>query len=161
MPLADLQRNLAASLAAGSRHAPEGLDAPALGRARRALESKRRQAARHLLPRLHAALGDRWQERFHTHATRYTPAGLLHPVDDAWELAEGIAKEDPALRNAALDDLLDLRLRWTRDPKADAGRIQERRGLMVATRRGPPRGLVVRLPGIRGRTLSLRLPPPG
>lgn len=156
MPLADLQRDLAASLAAGARHAPEGLDATALGRARRALESKRRRAARHLLPRLHAALGDRWEERFHAHASRYTPAGLLHHVDDAWEMAETIAREDSALRNAALDDLLGLRLRWTRDRKADAGRIRERRGWIVAIRQGPPRRLVVRLPGIRGRALSLR-----
>ncbi|HSK78578.1 MAG TPA: hypothetical protein VLQ45_19140 [Thermoanaerobaculia bacterium] len=157
MPLADLQRELAASLAAGARHAPEGLDASALGRARRALESKRRRAARHLLPRLHAALGDRWEDCFHAHATRYTPAGLLHHVDDAWELAEATAREDRSLWSAAQDDLLALKLRWTRNRKADAGRIRERRGLIVAIRRGPPRRLVVRLPGIRGKTLSLRL----
>lgn len=159
MPLADLQRELAASLAAGARYAPEGLDATALGRARRALESKRRQAARHLLPRLRAALGECWEERFHAHASRYAPAGLLHHVDDAWEMAEGIAREDPVLRSAALDDLLSLRLRWTRNRKEDAGRIRERRGLLVAIRRGPPRKLLVRLPGIRGRVLSLRLAP--
>lgn len=154
MPLADLQRELAASLAAGARNAPEGLDATALARARRALEAKRRRAARHLLPRLCSALGDRWEKRFHAHASRYAPAGLLHHVDDAWELAETIAREDPTLRSAALDDLLGLRLRWTRDRKADAERIRERRGLLVAIRRGPPRTLLVRLPGIRGRVLS-------
>lgn len=158
MPLADLQRSLAASLSAGAQQAPEGLSLATLDRARRALEAKRRQAGRHLLPRLHAALGDRWEDRFHTHATRYTPAGLLHHVDDAWELAETIAHEDPILRTVALDDLLALRLRWTRDRKVGAGRIRERRGLLVAIRRGPPRRLVVRLPGIRGKTLSLRLP---
>lgn len=153
MPLAGLQRELAASLAAGARNVPEGLDAAALARARRALESKRRRAARHLLPRLCSALGDRWEERFHAHASRYTPAGFLHHVDDAWELAETMAK-DPTLRSAALDDLLGLRLRWTRNRKADAERIRERRGLFVAIRRGPPRKLIVRLPGIRGRVLS-------
>jgi hypothetical protein len=157
MPLADLQRDLAASLA--GRAAPGIPDSPALARARRALLAKRRRAARHLLPRLHKALGDRWEERFHAHASHYNPTGLLHHVDDAWELAETIAREDPALRSAALDDLLTLRLRWVRNRKADAGRIQERRGLLVAIRRGPPRMLVVRLPGIRGKTLSLRLPP--
>ena len=146
MLLADLQRDLAASLAAGAQNAPEGLSTAALDRARRALEAKRRQAARHLLPRLRATLGDRWEERFHAHAARYTPAGLLHHVDDAWELAETLAREDPALRNAALDDLLALRLRWARDRNTGAGRIREQRGL------------VVRLPGTRGKILSLRLP---
>lgn len=156
MPLADLQRELAASLA--GREAPGRQDSPALARVRRSLLAKRRQAARHLLPRLHNALGDRWEERFQEHASRYAPTGLLHHVDDAWEMAETISHEAPALRNAALDDLLALKLRWTRNRKADAGRIQERRGLLIAIRRGPPKRLVVRLPGIRGKTLSLRLP---
>lgn len=157
MPLADLQRELAAKLA--GRETPGIPDSPALARARRSLLAKRRRAARHLLPRLHNALGDRWEERFQAHATRYTPAGLLHHVDDAWELAEVISREDPALRNAALDDLLALKLRWARNRKADAERIRERRGPLVAIRRGPPRMLVVRLPGMRRKTLSLRLPP--
>jgi hypothetical protein len=156
MPLADLQRDLAASLA--GRAAPGIPDSPALARARRALLAKRRRAARHLLPRLHKALGDRWEERFHAHASHYKPTGLLHHVDDAWELAETIAREDPALRSAALDDLLALKLRWTRDPKADAGRIRERRGPLVAIRRGPTRALVLRLPGAKRKVLSLHLP---
>lgn len=156
MPLADLQRELAASLA--GRETPGTLDSPALASTRRALLAKRRRAARHLLPRLHNALGKRWEERFHAHASHYNPMGLLHHVDDAWELAETIAREHPALRNAALDDLLALKLRWVRNRKEDAERIQERRGFLLAIRRGPPRALVLRLPGAKRKVLSLHLP---
>lgn len=156
MPLADLQRDLAARLA--GREVPGSLDSPALASTRRSLLAKRRQAARHLLPRLRNALGKRWEERFHAHASHYNPTGLQHHVDDAWEMAETIAREHTALRSAALDDLLALKLRWVRNRKADAERIRERRGPLVAIRKGPPRRLVVRLPGIRGKTLSLRFP---
>ncbi|HEV2845542.1 MAG TPA: hypothetical protein VG477_11895 [Thermoanaerobaculia bacterium] len=86
MALEDLQRNLAASLA-GGRRAPDGVDPKALERTRAALESKRRQAARRLLPRLHAALGPDWSRRFHQHAGIYSPAGMRHHVDDAWAFA--------------------------------------------------------------------------
>ena len=157
--LDDLQRNLAASLA-GRRTGPEGCDPRALDRARTALESKRRRAAGHLLPRLRAALGTDWDSRFHEHARAYNPAGMLHHVDDAWELASALLREgDPRLSLAAHDDLISLRLRWVRDGKADADRIRERRGLLVAVT-WSPRELVLRWPGVRGRVLHFRLPFP-
>lgn len=156
MPLADLQRDLAAGLAAGSESGLDGCDPRALDRARRALESKRRQAAGHLLPRLRAALGGAWNERFHEHARCYTPAGLLHHVDDAWELAAFWTRDpDPRLAVPAREDLLALRLRYTRRPGAGAGRIRERRAPLVAIVR---RRLIVRLPGIGARTWLFRLP---
>ena len=159
MKLDDLQRDLAASLA-GRRAGPEGCDPRVLDRARTALESKRRRAAGPLLPRLRAALGEDWSRRFHEHARAYNPAGMLHHVDDAWELASAIRREgDPRTAAAAQDDLISLRLRWVRDQKADADRIRERRGLLVAVT-GSPRILVLRLPGVRGRVLHFRLPLP-
>jgi hypothetical protein len=155
--LDDLQRKLAASLAAGSGSAPDGYDAGAIGRARDALESKRRRAASHLLPRLRAALGSRWDERFQAHARGYTPEGLLHHVDDAWELAESILRaREPELRRAAHDDLLLLRLRYKRNRKATAERIRERRGPFLAWLRAP-REVVLRLPG--GKTFFIGLLP--
>jgi hypothetical protein len=155
--LDDLQRELAASLAAGSGGAPDGYDAGAIGRARKALESKRRRAAGHLLPRLRAALGSRWDERFQAHARGYTPAGLLHHVDDAWELAEMLLRAgEPELRRAAHDDLVFLRLRYMRNRKTAAERIRERRGPFLALLRAPCE-LVLRLPG--GRTFFIGLLP--
>ncbi|HYO15029.1 MAG TPA: hypothetical protein VE685_17690 [Thermoanaerobaculia bacterium] len=148
MTLDDLQRKLAASLAAGSEGGPEGYDAGAIERVRKSLESKRRRAVRHLLPRLRAALGDRWDDRFHEHARRYTPEGLLHHVDDAWEFAETIIRtREPDLWPAAHDDLVLLRLHYARDVRAGAERIRERRGFFVGWLRASPRRLVVRLPG--------------
>src|SRR6476469_2382745 len=91
MDLADLQRRLAAGLT-GRGPGPEGVDPAALERARLGLESKRRRAAAHLLPRLRAALGVGWKDRFAEHAARYIPSGLLYHVDDAWELAETLAR---------------------------------------------------------------------
>ncbi len=158
MKLDDLQRDLAASLA-GRRSGPDGCDPRVLDRARAALESKRRRAAGHLLPNLRAALGENWSRRFHEHARVYNPAGMLHHVDDAWELASAIRREgDPRrIAAAAQDDLISLRLRWVRDRKADAERIRERRGILLAVTR-PPRSIVLRLPGVRGKVFSFRFP---
>lgn len=157
MNLDDLQRSLAASLA-GRQADPEGCDPRVLDRARAALESKRRRAAGHLLPRLRAALGEAWSHRFHEHARAYNPAGMLHHVDDAWELASAVLRDsDPRIAAAAHDDLLSLRLRWVRDRQADADRICERRGFLLAVT-GNPLKLTVRMPGIRGKVFSFRLP---
>lgn len=157
MGLDDLQRNLAASLA-GRRDAPEGLDARALERTRTALEAKRRQAAFDLLPRLHQALGPEWTRRFHRHAAVYNPTGMRHHVDDAWAFAEAVLRErDPRLAGAARDDLLALRLRWARDQRRDADRIRERRGPVAGVMR-LSRKLIVRLPGVRGRTFQFQIP---
>lgn len=154
MALDDLQRTLAASLAASGKGGPEGYDAGAIERVRKALESKRRRAARHLLPHLYAALGDLWNERFHEHARRYTPEGLRHHVDDAWEFAETIVRaREPEICPAAHDDLVLLRLHYARNVRAGAERIRERRGFFVGRLRTSPRGLVVRLPG--GKILDI------
>lgn len=149
MPLRDLQRDLAASLA-GRQPAPQGLDPAAVAWTRDSLESKRRRAACHLLPRLKSALGPGWAARFHEHAARYAPAGMLHHVDDAWAFAEE-AERDPALRQAAQDDLVALRLRYVRDPRQDAHRIRERRGPLLALLRTPQRAVVLKLPGSPGK----------
>ena len=147
MALADLQRALAAGLT-GRGPGPEGMDPEALERARRGLESKRRRAASHLLPRLRAALGARWKDFFAAHAARYLPAGLLYHVDDAWELARTAARNDPKeIAAAARDDLAMLRLRWVRRNGGGIERIQERRGIVIAVARSPVRVLLVRLPG--------------
>ena len=157
MQLDDLQRNLAASLA-GLAQNPEGCDERALDQVRRSLEAKRRRAAGHLLPRLHTALGPDWPVRFHQHAAAYSPSGLLYHVDDAWELAERLARDpDPRIAGAAHDDLISLRLRYTRDPRAGAGRIGERRTPLVAVMRTPSRTLVVRMPGPECRVWYLRV----
>ncbi|HEX7180845.1 MAG TPA: hypothetical protein VF756_03320 [Thermoanaerobaculia bacterium] len=157
MQLDEVQRNLAASLT--GRTAPvEGLDPEALDRARRGLEVKRRQAAAHLLPRLRGALGTAWPTRFREHAERYTPSGMLHHVDDAWELAETMLRSlDPRIACAAHDDLVSLRLRFTRDRRAGADRIRERRGPFVALMKTPSRLLVVRMPGPEGRVWYLKV----
>jgi hypothetical protein len=158
MRLEDLQRELAASLA-GRGPSPEGLDERDLERTRRSLESKRRGVAGHLLPRLRKALGAAWTQRFHEHAGRYIPNGLLHHVDDAWELAEALRNAtEPEIRNAAQADLTALRLRYVRNPKVGGDRIRERRGFLVAWVRSPKRALVVRLPGVTGKVWTLRLP---
>lgn len=153
MELGDLQRELATNLSGQEplpyRNDPE----PAV------LEAKRRRAAGHLLPRLRSALGIAWPSRFHQHAERYTPAGPLQPVDDAWALAEAIEREtsDPNLRLAAHDDLAALRLRYVRDPRQEARRIQERRGPLLALLHTPQRAMVVKLPGAPGRLWYLRM----
>lgn len=157
MPLADLQRHLAAGLA-GRGPGPEGVDREALERARRGLESKRRRAASHLLPRLRTALGTGWKDRFAEHAARYTPSGLLYHVDDAWEMAATLAQEpDWGVATAAQDDLVMLRLRWVRRREAGAERIRERWGPLIALMRSPVRLLVLRLPGVRGKIWRLRV----
>jgi hypothetical protein len=158
MRLADLQRSLAAGLTGPAGEGPEGLAREALERSRRALTAKRRQAAGHLLPRLRAALGPAWSERFALHAAGYTPCGLLHHVDDAWELAAAVsrARDDPR-RRAAHDDLVALRLRYARSRRAGAHRIRERRAPLIALVRTPVRHLVVRMPGAEGRVWTVRL----
>ena len=94
------------------------------------------------------------RERFAEHARRYNPSGQLHHVDDAWELAESLRREaGPDLAAAAHDDLVGLRLRYVRRRAPGAGRIRERRGLLVARLLTSPTGLVVRLPGAGGRVL--------
>lgn len=151
MSLADLQKQLAASLA-GQGETPAGLEETAVERARRSLESKRRRAAAHLLPRLRTALGDAWNLRFHEHATAYNPTGMLHHVDDAWELAETLRRHpDQEVARAAHDDLMMLRLRYRRDRRSGAERIRERRGLVVGLVWRPTRRIVVRWPGRGGR----------
>jgi hypothetical protein len=124
-------------------------------------EAKRRRAAGHLLPRLRTTLGASWSGRFHEHAERYVPMGILLHVDDAWALAEMLAQEaqghDPRLCRAAHDDLVSLRLRYVREPKQAALRIQERRGPLVAFLETPQRAMVVKLPGAPGRLWYLPL----
>ena len=157
MSLAELQRHLAAGLA-GRGPGPEGMDREALERARRGLESKRRRAASHLLPRLRAALGTGWKDRFAEHAARYTPSGLLYHVDDAWEMAATLAQElDREIAAAAQDDLVTLRLRWVRRCEMEAERVRERRGPLIALMRSPVRLLVLRLPGARGKIWRIRV----
>jgi hypothetical protein len=157
MSLAELQRDLAAGLA-GRGPGPEGMDREALERARRSLESKRRRAASHLLPRLRAALETGWKERFAAHATRYTPSGLLYHVDDAWEMAESAAQDpDRGIAAAAQDDLVTLRLRWVRRREAGAERIRERRGMLIALVRSPVRWLVFRMPGTGGKVWRIKV----
>ena len=154
MSLADLQKQLAASLA-GRGETPAGLEETAVDRARRSLESKRRRAAAHLLPRLRTALEDAWNPRFHEHAAAYNPTGMLHHVDDAWELAETLRRHpDLQVARAAHDDLLMLKLCYQRDRRSGAERIRERRGLVVGLVWRPTRRIVVRWPGRGGRVWS-------
>jgi hypothetical protein len=158
MRLEDLQRELAAALT-GREKAPVGVNPEALERTRRSLESKRRSAAAHLLPRTRAALGATWAERFRQHAATYAPDGQLHHIDDAWELAETLEHTpDPTLCQAAHDDLIHLRLRYTRDRNARADRIRERRAPLVAVVHTPTPTLIVRGPGAGGRVWTLRWP---
>lgn len=158
MRLEDLQRDLAAALA-GRETAPAGVNPDALERTHRSLLSKRRNAAAHLLPRTRAALGATWADRFRHHATQYTPDGLLHHIDDAWELAETLEQSpDRTLAQAAHDDLTHLRLRYTRDRHARADRIRERRAPLVALVRTPSPTLIVRGPGAGGKVWMVRWP---
>jgi hypothetical protein len=157
MDLADLQRALAAGLT-GRGPGPEGMDPAALERARRGLESKRRHAAGHLLPRLRAVLGAGWKERFTDHAALYNPSGLLYHVDDAWEMASAAASgQDRRIAAAARDDLAMLRLRWVRRHQEGIERIQERRGIVIVRVRTPARMLLARLPGRAGRVWRLKV----
>lgn len=136
------------------------LDEEAVDPVRRGLEATRRRAAAHLLPRLRGALGNAWTARLYEHARRYSPAGMLQHVDDAWELAESLLRHpDPQVACAAHDDLVSLRLRFERDRQAGTERIRERRGPVVALMRTPTRLLVVRMPGPEGKVWYLRLAP--
>ncbi len=164
MQLADLQRQLAASLTgrSGRSAPPAGCAATAIARARRALAAKRRRAVRHLLPRTAAALAGRWEACWGPHCDRYTPSGMLYHVDDAWELAAHLAASrprarergavaiSPEVRSAAHDDLVSLRLRYSRRRRVGGLRIRERRGVVVAWISTPRHTLVIRLPGRRG-----------
>ncbi|HBL27497.1 MAG TPA: hypothetical protein DD490_11735 [Acidobacteria bacterium] len=157
MSLDDLQRRLALSLA-GRGPAPAGLDENTLDRARHSLEAKRRRAAATLLPRLRTALGETWGASFHDHAVRYNPTGLLHHVDDAWELAETLLHHPaPQVACAAHDDLVSLRLRFERDRRPGALRIRERTGPLLALMRTPTRLLVVKMPGSDGKVWYLKV----
>lgn len=158
MELGDLQRDLAVRLA-NRQPAPEGFDSGAFAWAQDSLEAKRRRAAGHLLPRLRNALGIAWVARFREHAERYVPAGMLHHVDDAWAFADTIEREtrDPRLRRTAQDDLVSMRLRYVRDPRQEAHRIRERRGLLLAVLHTPQRAMVVKLPGTPGKLWYLRM----
>ena len=157
MDLTELQLRLAAGLT-GRGPGPEGMDPGILERARRSLESKRRRAAAHLLPRLRAALGPGWKDRFAEHAARYVPSGLLYHVDDAWELAEVLARSpDREAAQSARDDLVVLRLRWVRGRESGIGRVRERKGFLIARMRRPVRLLLIRMPGARGRVWRFRV----
>ena len=153
MELGDLQRESDIGLA-GS------FDTGAFAWAQDGLEAKRRRAAGHLLPRLRNSLGaTAWVTLFHEHVARYTPAGMLHHVDDAWAFAESIERttQDPSVYVAAQDDLVSLRLRYVRDPKQKAFRIRERRGPLLAMLHTPQRAMVVKLPGTPGRLWYVRV----
>jgi hypothetical protein len=140
--------------------AVQSFDTGAFAWAQGTLEAKRRRAAGHLLPRLRNSLGAKaWVTLFHEHAAAYTPAGMLHHVDDAWAFAESIERttQDPDVYLAAQDDLVSLRLRYVRDPKQKAFRIRERRGPLLAMLHTPQRAMVVKLPGTPGKLWYLRV----
>ena len=154
MELGGLQRDLSRDSSVQS------FDTGAFAWAQGALEVKRRRAAAHLLPRLRNSLGAQaWVTLFHEHVARYTPAGMLHHVDDAWAFAESIERttQDSDIYLAAQDDLVSLRLRYVRDPKQQAFRIRERRGPLLAMLHTPQRAMVVKLPGTPGRLWYVRV----
>jgi hypothetical protein len=157
MTLAELQRSLVAS-GLGAAPAPPGVDERQVARARHALRAKRRRAAEAALPTLRRALGAAWSPRFDRHARAYTPAGLLYHVDDAWAFAASVRDDGvPALRAAARVELVQLGLRYVRDPRRDADRVRERRGLGLAVWPGRPAILLLRLPGRALRVWRLPL----
>lgn len=154
MELGGLQRDLS------RESAVQSFDTGAFAWAQGTLEVKRRRAAAHLLPRLRNSLGvQAWVTLFHEHMARYTPAGMLHHVDDAWAFAESIecTTQDPDVYLAAQDDLVSLRLRYVRDPRQKAFRIRERRGPLLAMLHTPQRAMVVKLPGTPGKLWYLRV----
>ena len=153
MELGDLQRGFIPS-------AVPSFDTGAFAWAQGALEAKRRRAAGHLLPRLRNCLGAQaWVTLFHEHIASYTPAGMLHDVDDAWAFAESVERAtlDPDVHLSAQDDLVSLRLRYVRDPKQKAFRIRERRGPLLALLHTPQRAMVVKLPGTPGKLWYVRV----
>ena len=165
--LAEIQHSLAHRLAApsaaradarGDETTPAVSDSQALRRARLALVEKRSRAAARLLPRSRAVLAGHWRQRFAEHAGDYVPVGLLYHVDDAWAFGLALmADVDAAVRRAAHNDLVSLRLQWKRRPGAQALRIVERRSMLVAVTWGQERCLVVRMPGVDGRVWRMRL----
>ena len=153
MELGDLQRG-------SNPSAVQSFDTGAFAWAQGAVEAKRRRAAGQLLPRLRSCLGAQaWVTLFHEHVARYTPAGMLHHVDDAWAFAESIERTtlEPDVHLAAQDDLVSLRLRYVRDPKQKAFRIRERRGPLLALLHTPQRAMVVKLPGTPGKLWYVRV----
>jgi hypothetical protein len=158
MELGDLQRD--SVRLASHQPAPDGFDTGAFAWAQGALEAKRRRAAGHLLPRLRNILGAQaWVTLFHEHVALYTPAGMLHHVDDAWAFAESVERttQNPDVYLAAQDDLVSLRLRYVRDPKQKAFRIRERRGPLLAMLHTPQRAMVVKFPGTPGKLWYVRV----
>jgi hypothetical protein len=154
MELGGLQRDLS------HQSAVQSFDTGMFSWVHGSLETKRRRDAGHFLPRLRNSLGAKtWVDLFHEHAARYTPAGMLQSVDDAWAFAESIERttQDPDVYLAAQDDLVALRLRYVRDPKQKAFRIRERRGPLLAMLHTPQRAMVVKLPGTPGKLWYLRM----
>jgi hypothetical protein len=79
-------------------------------------------------------------------------------VDDAWAFAASVRDDGvPALRAAARVELVQLGLRYVRDPRRDADRVRERRGLGLAVWPGRPAILLLRLPGRALRVWRLPL----
>ena len=154
MELGGLQSDLSC------QNAVQSFDTGAFAWAQGTLETKRRRAAGHFLPRLRNSLGAQaWVTLFHEHLARYAPAGMHHDVDDAWAFAESIERtaQDPNVCLAAQDDLVSLRLRYVRDPKQKAFRIRERRGPLLALLHTPQRAMVVKLPGNPGKLWYVRV----
>jgi hypothetical protein len=129
--LAELQAAVASALRGGVP--PAGVDAVRLAHARRALAGKRSRAAARLLPELQAELGQNWRAAFRVHAGVYSPCGLLHHIDDAWQFALAMRDHTAAgVRLAAARDLRRLRGQFLRSRRRDAHRIRVRnRGLSL------------------------------
>jgi hypothetical protein len=108
------------------------------------------------LPRTRVALEESWDHEFDLHVAEYTPLGPNLVVDDAWAFAERCQRRGHRdVARAAHDDLLLLRLRYHREgPGVLRRRSSPGVGLFLHGRRR----LVVRLPGIAVRTLTLQLP---
>jgi hypothetical protein len=162
MQLADLQRQLAASLTGPSAPSasPAGLSTAAIDRVRQALVAKRCRALCQLLPRTARALGDARAACLRRHCARYLPSAMAYHIDDAWELAAQLTATAPPwrreressaqIRSAAHDDLAILRLQYKRR-RHGALRIQERRGPLLTWLSTPRRTLLLRLPGRHGK----------
>jgi hypothetical protein len=114
--------------------------------------TKRRRAVADVLPRLRRTLGSAWEATFALHASGYSPSGTRLILDDAWEFADRCARAESAaeVREAGLDDLMDLRLKYRRTAP---GVIERRRSPLVGFFRHGGRRLVVRLPGAVDRVL--------
>lgn len=142
MSLAELQRQLAASLMQGAP-APGGCDPAAVTRTARALVRKRRDAVRRLVPALWTALAGQADAAFARHAAAYRPAGALLHIDDAWAFAE-THRRSPfgPVRRAARDELTRLRLHFIRRHRRGRPAVRERRGPAAGLLRTPRLRLV-------------------